>query len=264
VALVLIGSALAERRRGKTALQVTKHWWLKTSTGFDAKTTKRGGGRNEQGCAHRIKDWQRRESRRRGEEDFRHDVDNFELMTTNLIRAPGDIHVSHTKAYCRSKFGHRGRSAGKGRKGAGVRGRRTMHPNWEGGGKFPYHLRMPKISLEERRRFKHDGYERITFNSLNLLSDGEEAEFQDLRMRGLMVMEQGRMREWIQHDVKTKVVCKDENEELTAKNLKVYAHKFDPLAREKIEAEGGQCIRLDEETNLPIEAEYVKIDSLFD
>merc|ERR1712008_345570 len=50
-------------------------WWI-TNNGFDG----RGG---------KIFDSRRRESRRRGEELFRHDVDNFELTLRNLIRAPG-------------------------------------------------------------------------------------------------------------------------------------------------------------------------------
>mmetsp|Transcript_23640 Transcript_23640/g.66892 ORF Transcript_23640/g.66892 Transcript_23640/m.66892 type:complete len:106 (-) Transcript_23640:198-515(-) len=43
----------------------------------------------------------------------------------------------------------------------------------------------------------------------------------------------------------------NERDELTVKNLTVFANAFEPVAREKIEAAGGKCIRLLEEGNVP-------------
>eukprot|EP00913_Durusdinium_trenchii_P022062 g20732.t1 len=176
-------------------------WWIRNN-GFDGP--KRGGAR--------IFESRRRESRRRGEELFRHDVDEIQRG--------------------RGKYGHHGRTCGHGctKNGAHKRGRRTINPGYEGNQK-PLHLKTPKLTQAQRDSMKQDPYTPITVQVLNLCEDGDEVDYMDLFVRGFP--------------------------ELTAKNLTVYAHAFEPAAREKIEMNGGRCIRLSDVGSLPIDARWL-------
>jgi len=225
----------ASSRNGVAGLGMKGQVWWVRKQGFDGK-----GGK--------IYDSRRRESRRRGEELFRHDVDNFELTLKNLLRAPGarKFHVVRG----RGKYGHHGRSCGKGQKGGKTRGRGTV-PIWYEGGHVPLQKRTPKLSQEQIDSMKPDPYTPITLAVLNCCDDGESVDFMDLYLRGFP------LKKTTKRDIYK--VKGTEEEEFSVKNLTVYAHKFEPAAREKIELNGGRCIRLDESSNLPAGGDAVRI-----
>lgn len=212
-------------------------WWVR-SNGFDGPA--KGGAK--------IFDSRRRESRRRGEEMFRHDVDNFELTMHNLIPAPG----SHRRKVIRGrgKYGHHGRTCGWGCSGNGAkkRGRRTMNPGYEGGNK-PLHLRMPMLHKKDKDSMRQDPFTPIPLSILSMCSDGDEVDYMELFVRGLPVKK-------VRKFDRIKVKGKDEDE-FSVKNLTVYAHVFEPPAREKIEANGGKCIRLTDVGSLPVGSDWL-------
>lgn len=212
-------------------------WWVK-NTGFDGP--KKGGAR--------IFESRRRESRRRGEELFRHDADNFEFCVHNLIHAPGALKKKIVRG--RGKYGHHGRTCGYGttKNGAHKRGRRTLNPGYEGNQK-PLHLKTPKLTRDQLDTMKQDPYTQIDIKVLNMCEDGDEVDYMDLFVRGLPVQSRKKFD-------KVKVKAK-EADVLTTKNLIVYAHAFEPPAREKIEQNGGRCIRLSDVGSLPIDARWL-------
>lgn len=212
-------------------------WWVK-NTGFDGP--KKGGAR--------IFESRRRESRRRGEELFRHDTDNFEFCVHNLIHAPGALKKKIVRG--RGKYGHHGRTCGYGttKNGAHKRGRRTLNPGYEGNQK-PLHLKTPKLTRDQLDTMKQDPYTQIDIKVLNMCEDGDEVDYMDLFVRGLPVQSR---KKFDKVKVKTK-----EADVLTTKNLIVYAHAFEPPAREKIEQNGGRCIRLSDVGSLPIDARWL-------
>eukprot|EP00933_Yihiella_yeosuensis_P043093 TRINITY_DN3782_c0_g3_i2.p1 TRINITY_DN3782_c0_g3~~TRINITY_DN3782_c0_g3_i2.p1 ORF type:complete len:421 (+),score=91.31 TRINITY_DN3782_c0_g3_i2:85-1263(+) len=219
-------------------------WWHK-NTGAD--------GLKQGGTPAGLFDRKRRESRRRGEELFRHDVDNFELTTRNLIPAPGSI--KKKIKYGRSKYGQYGRTCGRGTttNGAKKRGRRTLNP-WYEGAATPLHLRSPKLTLEDRLSMRKDLYQNVSLSILNLLSDGDVVDYNELLVKGLPVARLSR-----KGFTKVKIIGRDEDE-LTVKDLVVYAHAFEPAAREKIEENGGKCIRLSELGGIPLDPNAIKIN----
>merc|ERR1712056_79221 len=76
--------------------------------------------------------------------------------------------------------------------------------------------------------------------------DGEEVDYNDLLIRGFRVRK-------IDKPWHRRIKIRgDEKDEFTVKNLTVYAHAFEPPAREKIEANGGRCVRLHEWAGIPI------------
>jgi len=210
-------------------------WWIQNN-GFDGK---RGG---------KIFDSRRRESRRRGEELFRHDVDTFELTQSNLIPAPG----SHKRKIRRGrgKYGTHGRTCGFGNGGAHKRGRRTINPGYEGG-HVPLHIRTPILTREQRDSMKRDPFTPIPLDVLNMCDDGEKVDYMDLFVRGLPVQ---RVYKFDKFKVKG-----TEKDEFNVKNLTVYAHAFEPAAREKIEDNGGKCVRLHEWSSLPLDEEATQV-----
>ncbi|CAE7238239.1 rplO1 [Symbiodinium natans] len=212
-------------------------WWIRNN-GFDGPA--KGGAR--------LWDSRRRESRRRGEELFRHDVDNFELCVHNLLAAPG----SNKRKVCRGrgKYGHHGRTCGFGttKNGAHKRGRRTLNPGYEGNQK-PLHLKTPKLLPSQRDSMKQDPYTPISLAILNMCDDGDEVDYMELFVRGLPVPSRKRF-----DRVKIKA---SETDEFTVKNLTVLAHAFEPAAREKIEENGGRCIRLSDVGSLPIDEKWM-------
>ncbi|CAJ1335522.1 unnamed protein product [Effrenium voratum] len=213
-------------------------WWI-TNTGFDGP--KRGGAR--------IFDSRRRESRRRGEELFRHNVNEFEFCVHNLVAAPGSRQKRIQRG--RGKYGHHGRTCGYGttKNGAHKRGRRTLNPGYEGNQK-PLHLKTPKLTQEQRDSMKADPFTWLPLKVLNLCEDGDEVDYMDLKVRGLPVPSRRRFD-------RVKIKGTDEDDEFTVKNLTVYANAFEPAAREKIEKNGGRCIRLTDVGNLPIDARWM-------
>jgi len=209
-------------------------WWIQNN-GFDGRSGK-------------IFDSRRRESRRRGEELFRHDVDTFELTQSNLISAPGSRKRKIRRG--RGKYGHHGRTCGFGNGGAHKRGRRTINPGYEGGG-VPLHIRTPILTQEQRDSMKRDPFTPIYLKTLNMCEDGDKVDYQDLFVRGFPVKRIFRF---------DKIKVKGSDSDLfTVKNLTVYAHAFEPAAREKIENNGGKCVRLHEWSNLPLDEESVKV-----
>jgi len=216
-------------------------WWIRNN-GYDGPA--RGGAK--------LWDSRRRESRRRGEELFRHDVDNFELCVHNLVSAPGSRRKRIQRG--RGKYGHHGRTCGYGttKNGAHKRGRRTLNPGYEGNQK-PLHLKSPKLLPHQRESMKADPYTHVSLQILNLCEDGDEVDYMDLFVRGLPVEPRKRFD-------RVKITGKDADE-LTAKNLTVYAHAFEPAAREKIEENGGRCIRLTDVGSLPVDANWSSTNS---
>lgn len=217
-------------RSGVAGLGMKAQVWYIQNNGFDGKS----GGK--------IYDWKRRESRRRGEELFRHDVDSFELTLDNIIGAPGSKKKRIVRG--RGKYGSHGRTCGFGNGGAKKRGRRTINPAFEGG-HVPLHIRTPKLSQEDLDSMRRDPYTPITLADLNMCDDGDEVDYMDLFVRGFPVKRQFKFD-------KFKVKGED-TDEFTTKNLTVYAHAFEPPAREKIEALGGKCVRLHEWAGIPLE-----------
>merc|ERR1711975_60397 len=97
---------------------------------------------------------------------------------------------------------------------------------------------------------KPDPYNPITLETLNMCDDGDEVDYMDLFARGLPVRY---IRKWRERPFqKFKVKGKD-TDEFSVKNLTVYAHAFEPPAREKIEANGGRCVRLHEFAGIPMD-----------
>jgi len=225
----------ASSRNGVAGLGMKATIWWITNNGFEG----RGG---------KIFDSRRRESRRRGEEMFRHDVDSFELTLNNLIGAPGQKKWKIRRG--RGKYGHHGRTCGKGTGGAKKRGRGTVPITYEGGN-VPLQIRTPKLSKEQLASMRPDPYTPITLGVLNCCDDGDEVDYMDLYLRGLPLKKTSR------RDIYK--VKGTEEDDFTVKNLTVYAHVFEPAAREKIELNGGRCIRLDEVTNLPAGGDAVRI-----
>jgi len=87
-----------------------------------------------------------------------------------------------------------------------------------------------------------------------MCEDNDEVDFDELKIRGLPLKKIVSKRA-IQLDA-TMVTGKD-SDEFNVKNLTVYAHQFEPPAREKIENLGGKCIRLSDAYRIPISAEYL-------
>lgn len=217
--------------------------WFVTNRGFDGKTS------------GKVFDWKRRESRRRGEELFRHDVDNFELNLNNLIGAPGSRRKRQRRG--RGKYGCRGRSCGYGTGGAKKRGRRVINP-WYEGGATAINTKFPKLSQEQIDSMKADTYTSITMDMLNMCADGDEVDLMDLYVRGFPVKVKS-IKGFTKYLEKVRVKAR-ETDECTVKNLTVYAHAFEPAAREKIERNGGRCIRLSDVGNLPIDEARISVN----
>lgn len=225
-------------------------WWIRNNGINDGPT---------KGGSH-IFDWRRRESKRRGEELFRHDTDNFELCLHNIIPAPGCKKRMVVRG--RGKYGSHGRSCGRGTDGNGAKrnARRTLNPGYEGGNK-PIARTTPKLTKDQMELKKADPYTHLPLSILNMCEDGDEVDFDELFLRGLP-LKKVRSKRAITLDA-TKVTGKD-SDEFNVKNLTVYAHLFEPPAREKIEQLGGKCVRLSDAYRIPINAEYLttKLDPI--
>jgi large subunit ribosomal protein L15 len=224
------------RRSGVAGMGMKAQVWWINNNGFDHH---RG----------RIFDWKRRESRRRGEELFRHDVDTFELTCHNLIPAPGSKKRKVVRG--RGKYGHHGRTCGFGNGGVKKRGRRHMNP-WFEGGRIPLARRLPKLTPEQQKTMRRPEYTDVSLQILNKCHDGDEVDYQDLLVRGFRVRKIDKPWHRRIKIMATEKMC----EEFTVKNLTVYANAFEPPAKEKIEELGGRCVRIHDKTGFPVEGHY--------
>lgn len=197
-----------------------------------------------------FRDWRRREAKRRGEMDHLHDIDNFELTNHNLTPAPG----SHTRKrrYGRAKYGHRGRSRGMGFGGPSSRGRAVIPRGWESQN-VPIKKWVPKLDEEQLESMRAPKYTCLPIKYLNLCQDGDEVDYQDMFLKGHYPWP------YVSKRFPRILVQAKEEDEFNVNNLTVYAHAFDPPARDKIESLGGKCIRLHDILNIPIESEMLKM-----
>merc|ERR1719382_1912697 len=105
---------------------------------------------------------------------------------------------------------------------------------------------------------KREEYTDVKLSVLNQCHDGDQVDYQDLLMRGLRVRKVDRP--WHKR-IKIRA---HERDKFTVKNLTVYAHAFEPPAKEKIEALGGRCVRLHDWTSLPIDLDATRADGIED
>lgn len=124
----------------------------------------------------------------------------------------------------RGRAGRRGKTAGRGTKGAGARGQ--IKPTYEGG-QIPIQMRMPKLGgFRSPNRVE---YEVVNLDGLEGFEAGSVVEPDSLRSRGL-VGKKGPV----------KVLGRGE----LTKALTVRAHAFSSTAAGKIEAAGGKAEKL--------------------
>jgi large subunit ribosomal protein L15 len=119
----------------------------------------------------------------------------------------------------RGESGRRGKTAGRGTKGAKARG---QMPEWFEGGQMPLYRRLPK--LRGFKRPNKEYYAVVNVERLNVFRKGSTVGPEELRTRGL-VKKRGRI----------KVLGQGE----LTKELTVRAHAFSVGAVERIEAAGG-------------------------
>lgn len=119
----------------------------------------------------------------------------------------------------RGEAGRRGKTAGRGTKGA--KARKNM-PRWFEGGQMPLYRRLPK--LRGFKRPEKESFAVINVERLNEFRQGSTVGPEELRARGL-VKKRGRV----------KVLGEGE----LAKGLTVRAHAFSVGAVERIQAAGG-------------------------
>jgi len=119
----------------------------------------------------------------------------------------------------RGEAGRRGKTAGRGTKGA--KARKNM-PRWFEGGQMPLYRRLPK--LRGFKRPEKEAFAVINVERLNEFRQGSTVGPEELRARGL-VKKRGRV----------KVLGEGE----LTKGLTVRAHAFSVGAVERIQAAGG-------------------------
>jgi len=222
-----------EAKVGVAGMSMKHAKWFSTNIGQEGK------------AGRKFFALRRRESRRRGEELFMHDVDNFEMTLNNVICAPG-AKKPNPKRLGRGQYGNFGRSCGHGI--GGVKGRKGFESNFklmEGGNQKTFRVTHPKLTAAQKLWMRHDPYSHIPLSTLELLGDGDSVDMGDLQLMGLPVKKKGVF-------PRTKVIDKDDFV-LTKKYLTVFANAFVPSAKEKIEALGGKCIRLDDKRFVPVD-----------
>jgi large subunit ribosomal protein L15 len=119
----------------------------------------------------------------------------------------------------RGEAGRRGKTAGRGTKGA--KARKNM-PRWFEGGQMPLYRRLPK--LRGFKRPQKESFAVVNVERLNEFRQGSTVGPDELRARGL-IKKRGRV----------KVLGEGE----LSKNLTVRAHAFSLGAVERIQAAGG-------------------------
>lgn len=136
-----------------------------------------------------------------------------------LAPAPGA--TSRKVRVGRGRAGRRGKTAGRGQKGARARG--SISPSYEGG-QVPIQMRVPK--LPGFRRHGRVSYAAVNLGSLGSFEAGSLVDPDSLRARGL-VRKKGPV----------KVLGKGE----VSKPLRIKAHAFSATAVSKIEGAGGSA-----------------------
>jgi large subunit ribosomal protein L15 len=132
-----------------------------------------------------------------------------------------------------------GKTSGRGSKGAGARSGSKQKPGYEGG-QMPLHMRMRKLRgphMKKSMPFEpfRTHTQPINLSDLNRFDDSAEVSPQTLRDKGLARRK----------GVPVKILAKGN---LERKNLTVSAHAFSAAAREKIEAAGGSCTVVEQES----------------
>ena len=120
----------------------------------------------------------------------------------------------------RGEGGRRGKTAGRGTKGAKARG---QMPEWFEGGQMPIYRRLPKL-----KGFKNPNkeyYALVNVEKLNSFRKGSTVGPEELRAKGF-VKKRGREKELGEGEI--------------TKELTVRAHAFSVGAVEKIKAAGGE------------------------
>ena len=121
--------------------------------------------------------------------------------------------------------GSKGKTAGRGTKGTGVR--KNVPVGFEGG-QMPIHMRLPKLK-GFRNRFRTE-FEVVNVGDINrLFPEGGDITLEDLVSKGA-----------VRKNTLVKVLG---DGKLTAK-VNVTAHKFSGSAREKITAAGGSATEI--------------------
>ena len=132
-----------------------------------------------------------------------------------------------------------GKTSGRGSKGAGARSGSKQKPGYEGG-QMPLHMRMRKLRgphMKKSMPFEpfRTHTQPVNLSDLNRFDEGAEVSPQTLRDKGLARRKR----------VPIKILAKGN---LERKNLTVSAHAFSAAAREKIEAAGGTCTVVEQES----------------
>ena len=132
-----------------------------------------------------------------------------------------------------------GKTSGRGSKGAGARSGSKQKPGYEGG-QMPLHMRMRKLRgphMKKSMPFEpfRTHTQPVNLSDLNRFDEGAEVSPQTLRDKGLARRKR----------VPIKILAKGN---LERKNLSVSAHAFSAAAREKIEAAGGSCTVVEQES----------------
>jgi large subunit ribosomal protein L15 len=131
--------------------------------------------------------------------------------------------------------GSRGKTSGRGHKGAGSRSGAKTKPNYEGG-QNPIHMRMRKLRGPHKRQSMPFENFRTKTQPVNLadleqrFDDGAEVTPEALKEKGLATRKDP-----------VKILARGE----IKKKLTVSAHAFSAAAKEKIEAAGGSCQTLE-------------------
>jgi large subunit ribosomal protein L15 len=131
--------------------------------------------------------------------------------------------------------GSRGKTSGRGHKGAGSRSGAKQKANYEGG-QNPIHMRMRKLRGPHKKQSMPFENFRTKTQPVNLadleerFDDGAEVTPESLKERGLATRKDP-----------VKILARGE----IKKKLTVSAHAFSAAAKEKIEAAGGTCQTLE-------------------
>lgn len=131
--------------------------------------------------------------------------------------------------------GSRGKTSGRGHKGAGSRAGAKSKPGYEGG-QNPIHMRMRKLRGPHKKQSMPFENFRTRTQPVNLadleerFDDGAEVTVESLKEKGLATRKDP-----------VKILARGE----IKKKLTVRAHAFSAAAKEKIEAAGGTCHTLE-------------------
>jgi large subunit ribosomal protein L15 len=131
--------------------------------------------------------------------------------------------------------GSRGKTSGRGHKGAGSRAGAKTKPGYEGG-QNPIHMRMRKLRGPHKKQSMPFENFRTKTQPVNLadleerFDDGAEVTVETLKEKGLATRKDP-----------VKILARGE----IKKKLTVRAHAFSASAKEKIEAAGGSCHTLE-------------------